>query len=484
MFTQTGLATVSSSNFSDITLVDIENVILTDLDDYFIGDDGDNTITAGQGNDEVRASGGNDVIIETLGGGDDIYDGQAGLDLVDYSASQTDLLIDLGATANNASGEDIGLDQLLSIESVLTGEGNDQLAGDTLSNYFDGGFGDDLIDGRASDDIILGNNGNDHITGGSGADIIDGGAGNDTASYADAVAGVVASLRSGIAATGDAAGDTLTSIENLEGSAFNDTLWGDNTANTITGGDGNDFLRGQGGVDVLDGGFGADWLRGGAGADVLNGWAGTDWADYISSSAGVTVNLLTNTATGGDAEGDTFLYIERVYGSQHNDSLTGDSGVNYLRGAGGDDVLFGGAGNDYLQGDAGADTMDGGAGTNDWAYYVSSTIGLTINLGNTSLNTGEAVGDVYISIENIVGTRHDDDITGDSGNNFLRGLQGDDSLHGGDGNDFLRGDAGDMMSYTADLARIFFAAGLARMSSTAARVRMWQITPHQAARLA
>ena len=221
-----------------------------------------------------------------------------------------------------------------------------------------------------------------------------------------------------------------------------DIINGGDGDDTINGGDGNDYLRGDGGDDTLDGGFGADWLRGGAGADVLNGWAGTDWADYISSSAAVTVNLLTNTATGGDAEGDTFLYIERVYGSTHDDHITGDNGVNYLRGWSGDDQLFGGAGNDYLQGGAGADTLDGGDGTNDWAYYVSSTIGLTINLGDTSLNTGEAIGDVYINIENIVGSRHDDDITGDSANNFLRGLQGDDSLQGGDGNDFLRGDQG------------------------------------------
>jgi len=184
-----------------------------------------------------------------------------------------------------------------------------------------------------------------------------------------------------------------------------------------------------------------DWLRGGAGADVLNGWAGTDWADYITSSAAVTVNLLTNTATGGDAEGDTFLYIERVYGSSHDDHIIGDNGVNYLRGWSGDDQLFGGAGNDYLQGGLGADALDGGAGS-DWAYYISSAAGLTIDLQSPSNNTGEAVGDSYTSIENVVGSNHNDIIFGDSQNNFLRGASGDDSLSGGTGDDFLRGDLG------------------------------------------
>ena len=238
--------------------------------------------------------------------------------------------------------------------------------------------------------------------------------------------------------------------ETLNGTAGNDTInalggsdivYGAAGDDVINGGDGNDFLRGDAGDDTLDGGFGVDWLRGGAGADVLNGWAGTDWADYITSSAAVTVNLLTNIATGGDAEGDTFLYIERVYGSSHDDHIIGDNGVNYLRGWSGDDQLFGGAGNDYLQGGLGADALDGGAGS-DWAYYISSAAGLTIDLQSPSNNTGEAVGDSYTSIENVVGSNHNDIIFGDSQNNFLRGASGDDSLSGGTGDDFLRGDLG------------------------------------------
>ena len=85
--------------------------------------------------------------------------------------------------------------------------------------------------------------------------------------------------------------------------------------------------------------------------------------------------------------------------------------------------------------------LDGGAGS-DWAYYVSAKVGLTIDLGNASNNTGEAIGDSYLSIENIVGSRHDDNIMGDSGNNYLRGFLGDDIINGGAGDDILRGEAG------------------------------------------
>ncbi|MBD0866339.1 MAG: hypothetical protein GDA36_12510, partial [Rhodobacteraceae bacterium] len=68
---------------------------------------------------------------------------------------------------------------------------------------------------------------------------------------------------------GDAAGDTLTGIEHLIGSAHGDTLIGDAGSNTLTGGEGNDTLIGGAGADTLNGGAGADTLTGGAGADVF-----------------------------------------------------------------------------------------------------------------------------------------------------------------------------------------------------------------------
>lgn len=297
---------------------------------------------------------------------------------------------------------------------VTDGSGNTVFAVDLATDYDDsidnrGLMDGDIITGLGNDAII--NRGN--ITG----DIYLG-LGNDN--YTAGAAGL----------SGDIYGGTGNDVVNARG--------GDQS---IFGEDGNDFLRGGEGNDSLDGGFGADWLRGGQGADVLNGWAGTDWADYITSSAAVTVDLAAGVGTGGDAQGDTYLFIERVYGSNHNDTITGNSGVNYLRGAGGNDVLNGGGGVDYLQGDAGADALDGGAG-GDYAYYASSTSGLTIDLGNPSNSTGEAAGDTYVSIENVLGSRFDDIIYGDANNNFLRGLEGNDQLFGGDGADFLRGDQG------------------------------------------
>lgn len=287
-----------------------------------------------------------------------------------------------------------------------------------------GGPGDDFLNGGNGPDMIFGLGGNDTLNGGAGADTLNGGAGTDTATYLGASGGVNVSLEEGVGFWGDADGDVLISIENLEGSNYRDVLAGNAGNNTLWGKGGNDNLKG------------------GAGADFLDGGAGDDTAVYAGSNAGVQVNLATGIGSGGDAQGDRLSNIENIVGSGYADTLIGNNGANFLKGGVGNDVLRGGGGNDELRGDQGADDLDGGAGT-DVAYYNDSAQGVHIDLGEGVGYSGEAAGDTFVSVEGLVGSIHRDLLTGDDANNALWGEDGDDNLAGGAGNDYLDGGNGD-----------------------------------------
>ena len=251
--------------------------------------------------------------------------------------------------------------------------------------------GNDTINGLASDDILFGDSGNDFLNGGLGADQLDGGAGDDWADYAGAASGVTASLANPAVNTGEATGDTYISIERLRGSNFNDTLIGDADLN---------------------------FLRGGLGADALNGGAGFDYADYIGAAAGLTVSLANPAINTGEAAGDTYISIGGLRGSDFNDTLIGDANSNILRGG------------------LGADVLNGGGGFNSAGYQNATAGGVTASLANSAVNTGEAAGDTYASIEGLVGSNFNDTLIGDADNNFLRGGPGADNLNGGGGFDF------------------------------------------------
>src|SRR5262245_29693788 len=110
-------------------------------------------------------------------------------------------------------------------DNVLTGTNNDdEILGKGGNDTLDGLAGNDTLDGGKGNDTLVGGDNNDILIGGSGADILIGGNGTDRASYSTATAGVIADLANPLNNTGDALGDTYTTIENLEGSDFNDDL--------------------------------------------------------------------------------------------------------------------------------------------------------------------------------------------------------------------------------------------------------------------
>ena len=389
-------------------------------------DNGDAGLSGASGNDDhIRAGAGNDSIYSNRG--NDIVFGGDGNDQV-YGGDGND-------TVYGEAGHD-----------AVFGGNNDDLV------Y--GGDGSDSLYGDAGNDALYGGNDNDLVHGGAGSDVLDGGSGTDMADYSTSGSGVTVNLATGAASGGDAAGDTLTGIENLTGSGFNDLLTGDGTASalfggggtdSLYGGTGTDSLSGDAGKDILYGGAGNDalfggsendTLSGGAGADTLDGGSGTDTADYSASGSGVSVNLSTGAGAGGDAAGDTLTGIEAVTGSAHADTLSGDASANLLTGGAGNDLLSGGGGNDSLFGGDNKDTLAGDVG-DDLLFGGDGSDSLTGGAGNDTL-TGGAGRDAY----DLTPTGGADRIT-----DFAMTLSGSQTTDQLDVSDLTNGDGSPVRSY-------------------------------------
>ena len=142
--------------------------------------------------------------------------------------------------------------------------------------------------------------------------------------------------------------------------------------------------------------------------------------------------------------------IERFYAGAGDDHVTGNIADNWLEGRDGNDTLFGELGDDLLIGGPGNDTLNGGPG-NDTASYQDSDSRVDVRLSGTYVRYGYAEGDTLVSIENLVGSdhndilvgnNHDNILTGNAGNDLLWGSSGDDTLTGGPGADRLIGKTG------------------------------------------
>jgi serralysin len=226
-------------------------------------------------------------------------------------------------------------------------------------------------------------------------------------------------------------GDTRSLIENAVGGSSHDVILGNIAGNTLFGLAGSDSLFGLDGHDVLLGGVGADWLDGGSGSDT---------AQYSQAVAGILVDLALPGANTGEAALDRYVSIENLVGSGFADVLNGDMAGNFLAGLAGDDVLSGRAGDDALMGGHGADWLYGAAGR-DTASYASA-LGVTADLVYVSLNTGDAAGDRFSFVENLVGSFYRDILRGDAGANVIQGLAGNDVIDGRGGNDWIYGGDG------------------------------------------
>ncbi|WP_245278274.1 putative Ig domain-containing protein [Methylosinus sp. PW1] len=248
----------------------------------------------------------------------------------------------------------------------------------------------------------------------------------------------------------------------ITGTANADTLSGGAGADTISGLAGNDRLYGLGGDDAIDGGLGDDLIDGGV---------GNDTASYASSTALVRVNLAVTTAqaTGGAGK-DTLVSIENLIGSDFNDTLTGNAGVNTLRG---------GLGADKLNGGEGTDTLIGGGG-ND-IYYVDDIGDVVIELFGEGVDvvSSSVSYTLAANVENLTltgladlngtGNELNNTLTGNAGANTLDGGLGADKLNGGAGADTLIGGGGNDTYNVDDIGDVvieLFGEGVDAVSSS------------------
>ncbi|MEM7545568.1 MAG: M10 family metallopeptidase C-terminal domain-containing protein [Pseudomonadota bacterium] len=378
------------------------------------GGDGDDALYGNSAANSLHGGDGDDFMIGY--GGIDYFAGGLGNDTVSFSYSDADWTITLGGGFVGSASNAFGSENLLSIENIVAGSGDDDITGSDVANMLEGGAGDDTIDARDGDDKVYGGTGADDIRGGDGDDILSG-----FYSY-------------GLNSIGD-----------------DDIIRGGNGNDEITGHWGDDTLYGQSGDDTVYGGAGDDWISGNNGLDELYGGGGVDTADYRFSNSDWTFIMGFGTISNGSAT-EVAEGFERarmgggddiVIGTADDNDIRGGAGNDELVGYFGADILIGEAGNDTLNGGAGNDVLSGGTGA-DTGSYSGVSAGVAVDLAlSGSQNTIGAGFDNLISIERLEGSAHADILSGNHQTNWLNGGSGGDLLFGRDGADWLRGDGGD-----------------------------------------
>ncbi|MFZ0355016.1 MAG: VCBS domain-containing protein [Pseudolabrys sp.] len=212
------------------------------------------------------------------------------------------------------------------------------LVGGANAETINGNAGDDILIGNGGNDTLNGGDGNDILAGGLGNDVLNGGAGIDTAAYIDAPSSVTVNFASGIATGGDGS-DTLSSIENVIGSAHNDTLIGSGSANVLTGGAGGDTLTGGGANDTFVFKAVTDSQPGTGQFDTITDF--THGSDHIDTTAiagatlvqGAVVTASTVAANSiswfvDNAHNETIVYVNTTAAANHVDMEIHLTGTN------------------------------------------------------------------------------------------------------------------------------------------------------------
>ena len=449
----TGGTVTAQAGIDVDTLQYIENVMGSTLADSMVGDQMNNYFKGGLGADTLSGGAGNDTLD---GNGSGQNDTSGVIDMASYayltsSTSSVSIVLNNGAGTAVVSATDT--DNLINIEGIIGGAGNDTMGGDVNANS------------------LFGGNGNDSFIGSLGYDSLDGGNGTDSADYS---ALALSGYYETVSGTGynltitkyNAAGvpvsaDTLTNIEYITGLAFapaNSTM-GFNA--NLQGLAVNFAVVGTSYADTLIGGSGNDTFQGGAGNDSFDGGGGYNIADYSYTKANLLITFnnpsLPSTVTvNGTTDVDTLINVQGIIAGGGNDTITNPA----LYGAYGTYFtslsINAGAGNDVIVAGYGSNqTIDGGSGTDTFDASKITTYGVYVDMTQNKwggyraylYDQGQGLSKIY-NVENIIGTGSDDSIIGDSNNNYIFGGAGNETIVGGLGSDTLDGGAGnDIVSF-------------------------------------
>ncbi len=396
--------------------------------------------------DNIKSYGGNDTV--TGAAGNDSIDGGSGSDTANYAGKFADYGFSVSAGA-------------IIIEDKNLANGND--GSDTLSNVETLHFVD-------RDLTVV--NGLSYIA--SYADLIN-------VYHGNADAGLSHYLRAGFAEGRTASFDAQVYLDKyadvraLAGSDLNAATlhfinngFSENRSASLTSADnlvgtaGSDNIKSSGGNDTIMGAAGNDSIDGGSGIDTAN-FAG-NFGDYnFSVSAGAIIIEDKNLTNGNDGS-DTLINVEKLHFVDKD--LTMVNGLSYI--ASYADLI-----NAYhANADAGISHYlrfgfaQGRKVSFDAQVYIDKYADVRA-LAGTNLNTatlhfinsgfGENRSASLISADNLVGTNGNDNINAYGGNDTVNGGTGNDSVTGGVGNDIIDGGSGtDTANFSGKFAEYGF----------------------------
>lgn len=379
----------------------------TGADEEFFGTAFADEFFAGAGDDFINSSAGADLLV---GGG--------GEDVVSYADSDAAVMLSL--FTGEASGGYADGDILIDIESIAGSQFDDHIFGSDENNTIGGGRGDDLITGGEGQDFLFGGQGNDEIGGGAREDSVFGDEGDDQ----------------------------------LNGNSGNDYLSGGDGSDILDGGDDDDVLDDGAGNDSAFGGSGDDTFVYSAGFDTWDGGDDVDTASFDEIDTAIefdfAVDSIIRTRNDLDLSAPVTDRVNLVDAS-NIETFIGTIGNDEMRGGDADENFYGGLGNDTFTGRDGSDVFIGGDGqdTVDYSQETGMTgLDFFLREADDPQSQFTTVTDTYGNqdqlndIENIRGSKQDDEIYGNSLSNILHGDDGADRVVGGAGDDFIFGGAG------------------------------------------